>query len=58
MLEVSIEPLFCRTPPNSCLCALLERKRMKEIKYCLFIVRSLTFFLVALQGSVEEIKTN
>ena len=36
------EPLFCRTPPSGCLYALLERKRMKEIKKCVFIVLSLT----------------
>ena len=45
------EPNFCRTPP-------LERKRMKEMKQCVFIILSLTFFFVALQGSVGEKRTN
>ena len=57
-LSIVAEPLFCRTPPRGCLCALLERKRMKEMKECVFIVLSLTFFFVALQGSVGEIRTN
>ena len=52
------EPIFCRTPPSGCLYALLERKRMKEMKLCVFIVLSLTFFFVALEGSVGEITTN
>ena len=52
------EALFCRTPPSDCLCALLEKKRMKEMKGCVFIVPSLTFFFVALQGSVGELRTN
>ena len=52
------EPIFCRTPPSGCLCALLEGKRIKEIKWCVFLVLSLTFFFVALQGLVGEIRTN
>ena len=52
------EPFLCRTPPSGCLGALLERKIMKEMKYGVFIVLSLTFFFVALQGSVGEIRTN
>ena len=50
------KPLFCRTPPSGCLCALLERKRMKEMKLCVFIVLSLTFFFVALQVSVRKLE--
>ena len=34
------EPIFCRTPPSGCLCALLERKRMKEMKVCLYCTQS------------------
>ena len=30
------EPFFCRTSPSGCLCALLERKKMKEMKQCAF----------------------
>ena len=41
------EPIFCRTPPSGCLSALLERKRMKEMKWCVFTALSLTFFIVA-----------
>ena len=52
------EPIFCRTPPSGCLCALLERKRMKEMKQYVFNVLSLTFFFVALLGSLGEIRTN
>ena len=52
------EPIFCRTPPSGCLCALLERKRMKEMKLCAFNVLSLTFFFVALHSSVGEVRTN
>ena len=36
----------------------LKEKEMKEMKWCVFIVLSLTFFSVALQGSVGEIRTN
>ena len=49
---------FCRTPASGWLCALLEGKRMKEMKWSVFIVLSLIFFFVALQGSVGEIRTN
>ena len=52
------EPIFCRTPLSGWLCALLEGERIKEMKSYVFIVLSLTFFFVALQGSVGEIRTN
>ena len=52
------EPFSCRAPPSGCLCALLERKRTKEMKYCVSIALSLPFFYVALQGSVGERRTN
>ena len=52
------EPIFCRTPRSGCLCALVELKRMQKMKECVFIILSLTFFFVALQGSVREIRTN
>ena len=32
-------------------------KKKKEMKLCVFIILSLTFFFVALQGSVGEIRT-
>ena len=40
------------------MCAALKKK-MKEMKQCVFIVPSLTFFIVALQcsgGEIEQIK--
>ena len=45
------ELLLSRTPLSGCLCALLERKRIKEMKQCVFVILSLALFFVALQGA-------
>ena len=34
------ELLFRRTPLSGCLCALLERKKMKEMKVCFYNTKS------------------
>ena len=51
-------PIFCKAPPSGCLCALLERKRIKKMKLCVFIALSLIFLFVALEGPVGGIRTN
>ena len=50
--SIVAEPLFCRTPPSGCLCALLKKNKRNEI-VCFYSI-SLTFFFVQLQGSVGE----